>query len=102
MDKVYAFNAQFRTEEKKNYLPVLMIMEQSLGLNIRVVKLPNPLSSIHPFFFFLATLHSLWDLSFLQGIEPGPLALKASSLNHWTTREFPIQFSNSVGKRLRL
>ena len=31
----------------------------------------------------------LWDLSSQLGIEPGPLAVKASSPNHWTSREFP-------------
>ena len=33
--------------------------------------------------------HSLWDLRFQPGIEPGPMALKAQSPNHWTAREFP-------------
>ena len=33
-----------------------------------------------PFFFFFASCR----------IEPGPLAVKALSPNHWTTREFPI------------
>ena len=29
------------------------------------------------------------------GIEPGPLAVAARSLNHWTDREFPVySFSN--------
>ena len=31
-------------------------------------------------------LRGLWD----PGIEPGPLAMKVPSPNHWTTREFPI------------
>ena len=44
-------------------------------------------------FFFLARLHSLQDLSTPQpGIEPRPLAVKAWSPNHWTTREFPVDF----------
>ena len=30
-----------------------------------------------------------WILVPLPGVEPGPLALKAQSLNHWTTREVP-------------
>ena len=32
----------------------------------------------------------MWDLSSQTGIEPMPPALKAWSLNHWTTREFPV------------
>lgn len=31
-------------EGRKDYLPVLMIVDQSPGLNIRVVKLPKQLS----------------------------------------------------------
>ena len=31
--------------------------------------------------------HSMWDLVPWPGIEPGPLALGAPSLSHWTTRE---------------
>ena len=34
----------------------------------------------YAFFFFFASCR----------IEPGPLAVKALSPNHWTTREFPI------------
>ena len=44
---------------------------------------------IGSFVFFLDVLHSLWDHSFQPGIEPGPMALKAQSPNHWTAREFP-------------
>ena len=32
----------------------------------------------------------MWDLSSQIGIEPMPPVLKAWSLNHWTTREFPV------------
>ena len=28
----------------------------------------------------------------LPGIESGPLAVKAPSFNHWTTREFPMEY----------
>ena len=31
----------------------------------------------------------MWDLVFRQGIKPGPPALGAWSLSHWTTREVP-------------
>ena len=41
------------------------------------------------FFFTLATLHNLWDLSSLTRDQAQAPAKKASSSNHWTTREFP-------------
>ena len=41
------------------------------------------------FFFNLATSHSLWDLSSLTRDQAQAPAKKASSPNHWTTREFP-------------
>ena len=31
----------------------------------------------------------MWDLVPRPGIEPGPPALAAQSLNHWTAREVP-------------
>ena len=38
---------------------------------------------------FLATLHGFWDLSSLtRGIEPGTMAVKVQSPNHYTTRKF--------------
>ena len=39
------------------------------------------------FFFFSG--HALWDFTFQSETEPGPLAVRAWSPNHWTTREFP-------------
>ena len=42
--------------------------------------------------FFLTVPHSLWDLSFPTGIEPRPLAVRARSLNYWTTRKFSYFF----------
>ena len=40
-------------------------------------------------FFFLATPHSIWDLS-SPGMKPVPLALRAWNLNQsWTIGEFP-------------
>ena len=33
---------------------------------------------------------SMWDLAACPGIEPGPPALWAESLNNWTTREVPL------------
>ena len=45
------------------------------------------------FFFFLVVPCGLWDPSSptrdQPGIEPGPLAVKARSPNHWIAREFP-------------
>ena len=34
----------------------------------------------------------MWDPVPWPGIEPGPPALVAQSLSHWTTREVPIYF----------
>ena len=39
------------------------------------------------FLFFFAPLHRI--LVPVSGIEPGPLAVKVPSLNHWTSRVFP-------------
>ena len=44
------------------------------------------------FFLFVATPHSLWDLSSQPGIESRSPAVKAPSPYHWTTREFPQGF----------
>ena len=33
--------------------------------------------------------YSMWDLVPWPGIEPGPLALGAQSLSHWTSRKVP-------------
>ena len=44
-------------------------------------------------YFYLATLGlscSMWDLVPWVGIEPGPPALGAQRLSHWTTREVPV------------
>ena len=39
--------------------------------------------------FYLAGHHAgVWILVPQLGLEPGCLAVKAQSLNHWTTREF--------------
>ena len=50
---------------------------------------------------------STWNLVSWPGIEPGPPALGAWSLNHWTTREAPwksfnmyMLFSNSLSSRV--
>ena len=36
----------------------------------------------------MAILCGLWDLVPRPGIEPGALAVRAQSPNHWTTKEF--------------
>ena len=41
------------------------------------------------FFFFLAALHSLPDLSSPIGAQIWGLAVKVLNPSHWTTREFP-------------
>ena len=43
-----------------------------------------------PVFLFTFWPCGMWDLSSQIGIEPMPPVLKAWSLNHWTTREFPV------------
>ena len=49
------------------------------------------------FFFFLAVLHGFWDLSSSIRDQPGPMAVKVLSLNHWTTSLFSsVQVSRSV------
>ena len=40
------------------------------------------------FFFFLAVPQAYRILVPQPGIEPGPLAMKVQSPNHWTAREF--------------
>ena len=42
------------------------------------------------FFFFFFLYQGLQDLISQPWIEPVPLALKAQSSNHWTTREFSL------------
>ena len=41
------------------------------------------------FFFFLAHLAARGISVPQPGIKPGPSAVRAWRLNHWTTREFP-------------
>ena len=51
------------------------------------------------FFFFFAVLYGLQILIPQQGIEPIPSTVKAWSLNHWTTSDFPdmtILFSHHL------
>ena len=53
--------------------------------------------------FFLAMHHVACGILVLQpGIKLGPLAMKAWTLNHWTTREFPYYyyyfFEKVIGK----
>ena len=51
------------------------------------------LVATHRIFDFHCSMWTLswgiWDLVSSQGMETGPPALGAPSLNHWTTREFP-------------
>ena len=55
------------------------------------------------FFFFFAALGpscSMWDTAPRPGIEPGPPALAAQSLSHWTTREVPRILTFILGKQI--
>ena len=49
-----------------------------------------PFSATLFFFFFFWSHHSACGIFIPQSeIEPWPMAMKAASPNHWTTREFP-------------
>ena len=45
------------------------------------------------YLFGLQVACGMWDLSSPPGIKPVPPAVKAQSLNHWTTREAPFCLS---------
>lgn len=45
------------------------------------------------YFFLLATLNSMWDLSSVARMEPTATAVGAQSLNHWTREVFIVVFS---------
>ena len=58
---------------------------------------PTPVFSLFFFFVFIyldapGLSCGMWDLVPWPGIKPGPSALGARSLNHWTTREVPPVF----------
>ena len=40
--------------------------------------------------YFLATLSSMWDISFPTRDQPMPPGMEAQVFNHWTTSELPI------------
>ena len=66
-------------------LPTLDL-QSSLFNPLSFPTLPDKFLSFFPFFFF-------FDLELpCLGIKPMPPALEAWSLNHWTTREIPINF----------
>ena len=44
------------------------------------------------FFFFFGHAMACGNLVPRPGIEPGPLAVRVQSPNHWTAREFPLFF----------
>ena len=41
-------------------------------------------------YIYISLLKACRMLVPLTGVEPGPLAVKVWSPNHWTTREFPV------------
>ena len=61
--------------------------------------------SIHIYIYFFRYIYlamlgfscSMWDLVPWPGNEPGPLAVRARSLSHWTTREDPFIHSSFDG-----
>ena len=44
------------------------------------------------FIYFLAMPCSLWDFSSPPATEPGPLAVRTQSPNHWATKKVPEFF----------
>ena len=52
------------------------------------ISFPFPFFLFFFFNFFVAS-QGLWDLSSPSGIAPGPLAVEAQNLNHWTARNIP-------------
>ena len=59
---------------------------------------PFPWDNFFSFFFFWSHCAACGNLVPWPGIEPGPRAVKAQSPNHWTTREFPRQFRNTLNQ----
>ena len=57
-------------------------------------------SALSLFFFFLATPHCIWDLSFPISNGIGPPALQAQSLNCCPTRKVPQHCLRSSGSQL--
>ena len=55
--------------------------------------LQNALNSTLYYFYCLAALHGLQDLSSSTRDQTVPLAVKAQSPNHWTARKFPELYS---------
>ena len=58
-----------------------------------LISLPNSPTSFSFFFFFLSFLglpHGCGILVLQPGVEPGPLAVRVWSHNHWTAREVPL------------
>ena len=49
-------------------------------------------------FFFSFLGHTLWPVGSVcpPGIEPMPPAVEVGSLNHWTTREVPVNGNNHI------
>ena len=65
-------------------------------ISMLLVKKKVNLNLLFFFFFkFLAMLHSMWDFSSLSKMRAIPTAVKAWSLNHWTTMEVQILISDS-------
>ena len=76
----------------RSIYPVNFLMYSTVLLTINTVMYRRSLGLIKRFWrgWGLATMCSLWSLSFLtRDFEPGPLSVKTLSPNRWTAREFP-------------
>lgn len=71
----------FLLKRDENVLRLIMVMDAKL------CEYTESLCQVH--FFFLAALPVFGILVPPPGIQSGPSAVKAPSLNHWTPREFP-------------
>ena len=75
-----------------------MPVERNWGFRKKLIRLWSIDFSF--FLSFLATQHSMWDLSSLSGIKPRPPAVEVQSPNHWTIREVPhgqLTFDKNTG-----
>lgn len=73
------------------------------GVRGSQLQLPEPLLSNYPFFFFLALLHSMRDLSSWTRNQTHNSWVGRGNLNHWTTGGCPHnRLSQNLSNRLIL
>ena len=81
------------------FQPILTILISTLSLYLflywfrRCCLNSSKWIYIYIYIAALGLSYSMWDLVPWPGIEPGPPALGAWSLSHWTTREVPPKFT---------